>query len=348
LISAMGGAPIVDINIISYWRKSMKKRIIFVTFLMVILSVSMVFAGGGAQKSGAGKQLVYRVGFVNIADRDPICYPAMLKFVERMNSPEVLKKIGVDKVEVLTVDSDLDVEKQATNVDTILARGVDLMFIIGVNTEANTVDVEKCNAAGVPVFMVGTEASGGTWKFIGFNESELGQKQGEWCAANLPQNTKICYLQGVPGREAALFREQGFRDGISSRSDLEIISAQSGMFEVAKAMQVTEDWIQAYGNTIGAVVAADTQMTAGAIEALKGANMIDKVIVCGVIHLGTWDADLIRQGEESYAVYVSWLAVGTLCADVAADWYAGNTIPERSHIELQDITPQNYAEIIGR
>jgi ABC-type sugar transport system substrate-binding protein len=217
-----------------------------------------------------------------------------------------------------------------------------------VNTEANTADVEKCNAEGVPVFMVGTEASGGTWKFIGFNESELGQKQGEWCAANLAQNTNICYLQGTPGREATVLREEGLRKGIASRSDLKVMSAQPGNWERARGMQITEDWIQAYGDSIGCIAAADNQTVVGSIDALKAANMINKVTVVGVISDGSWDGDPVRAGEENYAVYVYWPEIGNLCADIAADLYAGNTIPERSHILLQDVTPQNYAQFIGR
>jgi ABC-type sugar transport system substrate-binding protein len=110
----------------------------------------------------------------------------MLKFIERMGSKEVLNKAGVEKIDILTADSDLSIERQTSNVETMLTRGVDIMFIIGVDTEGNTTAVEMCNAAGVPVFMVGTEATGGEWKFIGFNEIDVGKKQGEWCAANLP------------------------------------------------------------------------------------------------------------------------------------------------------------------
>ena len=59
--------------------------------------------------------------------------------------------------------------------ETLLTKGLDMMFIIGVDTEGNTTSVEACNKEGIPVFMVGTEASGGDWKFVGFDETELGK-----------------------------------------------------------------------------------------------------------------------------------------------------------------------------
>jgi ABC-type sugar transport system substrate-binding protein len=312
-------------------------------FILAAVCASLM-ASCNARKNSEKPEFLYRVGFVNIADSNPVCYPSMLKFLERMQSSELLQKIGVDKIEVLTADSDYNIERQTSNVETLLTNGVDIIFIIGVDTEGNTVAVEQCNAAGVPVFMTGTEASSGEWKFIGFNEIELGRKQGEWCAANLPQNTKIHYLQGTPGREATLLREQGFREGIAGRSDLAIVSAQTGNFEIARAMQVTEDWIQAYGNAIGCIVAADSTMIEGSIEALKAAQMVDDVITCGVVQLGTWDAAPIREGTEDYAVFVYWPSIGTLCADIAAEYYLGNEIAEKTYIELFDVTPANYTQ----
>lgn len=202
---------------------------------------------------------------------------------------------------------------------------------------------EMVKKLSIKIASLGTPVSGGDWKFIGFNETELGKKQGEWCAANLPENANICYLQGTPGREAAIMREQGFREGIASRGDLNILSAQNVKFDTAAAMQVTGDWIQTYRDKINCIVSSDLLMISGAVEALKAADMTD-VITCGVVHLGTWDADPIRDGSESYAVYVGWSNICALCADVAAEIYLGNLIQDKTHIELFDVTIDNYTE----
>ncbi|WP_283675487.1 sugar ABC transporter substrate-binding protein [Butyricicoccus sp. Marseille-Q5471] len=300
----------------------------------------------GTSAEGAGEN-VYRVGFVNIDNADPNCYAAMQNFVKAVESDEFKAAVGAEKVEALTADSAKDIEKQTTNVETLLNKGVDMMFIIGVDTSGNTMSVEACNQEGVPVFMVGTEATGGDWKFVGFNEVELGKKQGAWCAANLPENTNICYLEGTPGREAAVMRKQGFEEGISSRSDLKILSSQTGEFETAAAMQVTEDWIQTYGDKIGCIVSADSMMIIGAAEALKAAGMNEQVTTCGVMHLGKEDGYMIADGDETYAVFVSWPSIGTLCADIAQRIYAGETIDQQTYIELTDVTSENYDAIVA-
>ncbi|MFV0527880.1 MAG: sugar ABC transporter substrate-binding protein [Lachnospiraceae bacterium] len=269
----------------------------------------------------------------------------MQKFVDYVQSDAFAESVGADKVEALTADSAKDIEKQTTNVETLLSKGVDMMFIIGVDTQGNTTAVEACNAEGIPVFMVGTEASGGDWKFIGFDEKELGLAQGKWVADNLAENSNICYLQGTPGREATILREEGFMEGISSRDDLTVLSSQTGEFETAASMQVTEDWIQAYGDKINCIVGADGKMVTGAVEALKAAGMDKDVTTVGVVHVES-DGYLIENGEQKYAIFVSWPSIGTLCGEIAEKVYKGEEIPERTNIEMFDMTIDNYAELI--
>ena len=293
---------------------------------------------GGSDESGSdetekGGDYVYRVGFVNIDNADNCCYPAMQKFVEYVESDEFAKSVGADKVEAITADSAKDIEKQTTNVETLLSKGVDMMFIIGVDTQGNTTAVNACNEEGIPVF-------------IGFDEKALGEGQGKWCAENLPENANICYLQGTPGREATLLREEGFMNGISSRDDLTVLSSQTGEFETAAAMQVTEDWIQTYGDKINCIVGADGKMIVGAVEALKAAGMDKDVTTVGVVSVED-DGYLVKSGEQKYAIFVSWPSIGTLCGEIAEKVYKGEEIPERTNIEMSDMTQDNYEELIA-
>lgn len=337
----------------------MKKKHLLAMLMASVMGISLlagcnsvtIDSGSAGSADGnttdSNKEYVYRVGFINIDDADPNCYGAEQNFIKVIESDEFKAAVGADKVEALVADSAKDIEKQTTNVETLLTKGVDMMFIIGVDTTGNTTAVEACNAEGVPVFMVGTEAGGGDWKFVGFNEIELGKKQGEWCVANLQENSKICYLEGTPGREAAVLRKQGFDEAIASRTDLEILSSQTGKFATAAAMQVTEDWIQTYGDKINCIVSADSLMIVGAVEALKSAGMNENVITCGVMHLGNEDGYMIPDGDETYAVYVGWPSIGTLCADIAQRIYAGETINDKTYIELVDVTAENYNEIVS-
>lgn len=338
----------------------MGKKLIAV-LLTVSMAVAMLSGCGGTSDSGSGdssdtagvaeksgvdsEDYVYRVGFVNIDNADQNCYPAAMNFKEYVESEEFAKAVGADKVEAMAADSALDIEKQTTNVETMLTKGVDMMFIIGVDTEGNTAAVEQCNAESVPVFMVGTEASGGQWKFVGFNETELGQKQGEWCVENLPENANICYIEGTPGREAAVLRKQGFTDAIGERDDLNLLSSQTGEFEAETSMKVTEDWLTTYGDEITCIVCPDNFSALGASQAIAAVNKTGDIITCGVVG-NREDAELIKNGQETYGVFCYWPMIGTLCGEIAKQQYLGEEIPERSNIELFDMTKENCDELL--
>jgi ABC-type sugar transport system substrate-binding protein len=317
----------------------------YLVIVAAVLMAALVLGGckGKEQGQGGENKFRYRVGFSNINASDENCHVSEAIFVERLKSEEFKKMVGRE-VEVILGDSALNAERQANNVETMLTRGIDLLILIGVDTEANTTVVEMCNKEGVPVWMFATEASGGDYKFIGFDEAELGRKQGEWCVENLKQNAKIFYLQGTPGREAAILRESGFREGIKSRPDLVIASAQNGNFERARAMQITEDWIQAYGESIDCIVSCNNMMIPGVIDALKAAGMNDNVVTGGVIHLGTWDRDPIRDGSQNFAVYVGFETLGEISAEVVEKFYLGEPIGERTLIPLSNATRENYRD----
>lgn len=331
----------------------MKRRMITTMLLTVIIAGLCMGCGSSnnnedreASAAEAESEYVYRVGYVNIDDSNNVCYPAAKNFKAFVESEEFAEAVGADKVEALMIDSASDIEKQTTGVETLLNKGVDMVFIVGVDTAGNTTAVEACNAENVPVFMVGTEASGGDWKFIGFDEKELGKYQGEWCVENLPENANICYLEGTPGREATVLRKEGFEEALSVRKDLNIISSQTGNFTSADAMQVTEDWIQVYGDEIDCIVSADGTMLVGTCEALKGANMLESVTTCGVIACDD-EVYLIAEGTADYAVFVYWPSIGTLCGEVAQRAYQGEKIEERTNIDLHHITIDNYEELLA-
>lgn len=327
--------------------------------LVTVVIMCLVIVGGcstQSQTSDSAKTTskdteekhLYKVGFVNLADTDENCYLATKTFVDVVQSDEFKEKIGAGKnVQVLALDSELDIEKQTTNVENLLAEGVDMVFLIGADTEGNTVSVQACNKAGVPIYMVATEATDGDWKFIGWDELDFGAYQARWVAKNIDKDANLFYLNGTPGREAFIKRHKGFMDIIKKeRPDINIVSEQAAPNTTTEeGMQIAEDWIQAYGDDIDVIVSLSNHATIGVIQALKAAKMIDKVIVVDSIHSGTWDVQEVKDGEVDYSVYVGFDILGELSADVCARTYLGENVKDQELMELADVTIDNVHSI---
>ena len=344
----------------------MKKRVLAM-LMATMMAVGMLAGCGGqsdsgegsatsdnetAEESGSGEEaqdskgngdFLYKVGYSNLADSDENCNLSGSTFKEVVESEAFAEAVG-HKVSVEWTDSDNDITMQTSNVETLIAKGIDVLFLVGVDAAGNTTAVEACNKAGIPVFMVASTSEGGDWKMVGFNEFDCGKVQGEYVAENAKEGDKICYMTGTAGTENTVLREEGFLEGLSSRDDVEIISTQSGEYSAETAMQVTEDWVQAYGDEIDWIVTQDNQMAQGVIEVLKASNMIDKVRISSWIVPGTWDAEYIKNGESEHAVYVSFVTLGQTAAEVCEKFYKGEEIPDETYMELQSVTIDNYSD----
>lgn len=343
----------------------MKKFIALLLALLMVFSLAACASGGDSKdntdtkdnssdadtskdnSASADSDKAYKIGWVNLSDNDENCYLATTTFADIVTGADFASAIGYDgTVDVITCDSQMDLETQTNLVENLITEGCDLIYLIGCDTEGNTVCVNACNDAGIPIFMVATTASGGDYTFVGWDEYNYGVYQANWAAENFPENAKVCYMDGTSGREAFDKREAGFKDVIAEkRPDIEIMSTQAAENTSAEeAMQITEDWITQYGDDIDAIVTQSNLTVLGVVEALKAAGMENDVIIVGGIHCGTWDVDLIREGIENYGVYVGFDTLGKLCADIAERWYKGETINSEEMIEFYDVTPDNINE----
>lgn len=290
----------------------------------------------------------YRVGFVTYADSDSSIQAMVETLEEGLESDELKEAIGADKnIEYIQIDGKADGATQQAGVETLLTQDVDIVLMYGATMPSNTNCVKLCNEAGVPIVLVGSDAEEGDYYYVGFQDKDLGIAQGKFVCDNLEENATVCYLSGAPEQENAQNRKEGTLSTIKElRPDIEILAEQTGNWLTEEAMRVTEDWIQAYED-IDCIVVADNKMTQGVSEALKAAGMQDEVMVVGVIHLGSWDAQMVADGNMTAGVYVGFPVLGDYCVEEVKKIYLGEEIEPRVNIDMYDITADNYAEFFG-
>ncbi|MGL6199027.1 MAG: sugar ABC transporter substrate-binding protein [Lachnospiraceae bacterium] len=215
------------------------------------------------------------IGYCNGADSDVFMVARKDAFAEVAGENS--------NIEIKYADANQDVQKQLSDADTFISSGVDCLVLVPNDAEAIVPAVESANAAGIPVICLGIKAASGDFIYVGSENYEAGKMQGEYFAENLPENAKVLYLAGTAGMDHSQARREGFEDALADagRSDVEILADLDGDYDMAKAMQITEDWIQKYSEFDG-ICAANDQMALGAVEALKGANRLEGVMVTGI------------------------------------------------------------------
>ena len=282
-----------------------KLAALFLAASMVVASLAGCSGPGTANNkegfgssSGGSADGKFTIGYCNGADSDVFMVARKNAFIEATKDNE--------NIEIKFADANQDPQKQLGDADTFIAQGVDLLILVPNDAEAIVPAVEAANAAGIPVMCLGIKAASGDYIFVGSENYDAGFMQGEFFAENLPENGKVLYLAGTAGMDHSAARREGFLDALKKeggRTDVEILADLDGNYEMAKAMQITEDWIQKFPE-FDAIVAANDQMALGAVEALKGANRLEGVMISGVDGL-----------KEAYEAIVNGEMVQTILQD---------------------------------
>jgi inositol transport system substrate-binding protein len=315
----------------------MKRKKNFVRTMSVLFTFVAALAVVGCAKKEEGTK-VFRAGYSNSNDAD---------FFDKYKRDEFEKLASGDSsIQVSFTNANVDLQRQLDHVDNFIAQKMDAIILCPVDTDGIIPAIEKANAANIPVICIGIDAGGGDYTYVGTEYIDAGIRQGKYMVEHLPQNAKIVYLAGTPGYSHARDRRAGFLDTLAAgRSDVTVLAEQTANYERARGMQLMEDWIQAYPQ-IDAVIAANDQMALGALEALKGANRANGVLIAGVDAVAE-ACRAIKNGEMAISILQSAprLAQGTY--DTIKKLQKGETIEKQIIIPHENVTIDNVDEYLS-
>lgn len=195
---------------------------------------------------------------------------------------EGAKKAGEENsVNIIVTDAQNKPSKQQTDIENLLAQGVDIIIIDPADSDAIVAAIEEANNNKVPVITVDRASNGGdVISHIGFDAIKSGNIAGEYLAKKLDKKGNIVELQGILGTNVAQDRSKGFNEIISQNKDMKVIARQSANFDRAQAMSVMENILQA-NPKIDGVYAANDEMALGALEAIEGSGRSKEIILIG-------------------------------------------------------------------
>ena len=252
-------------------------------------------------------------------------------------------------VDIVITDAQSNTPKQVSDIQDMVAQGVDVLFIPPREEEGLEPALKAARDAGVPVFMVDREANAEICKdyltFMGSNFIEQGERAAEWLVDATSGKAKIAELQGTVGASVTADRGEGFKTVIDENPGMEMVASQSGNFNRAEGQNVMEQILG--GNPdLDAVYAHNDEMAIGAIQALKDAGRKPGEDVTVVSVDGTRDAlQAIIDGDLGATVETN-PRFGTLAFDTAKKFLSGEQIPTRITVQDHLFDKGNAAQFI--
>ncbi|MBM1312310.1 ABC transporter substrate-binding protein [Sulfitobacter mediterraneus] len=243
--------------------------------------------------------------------------------------------------------------KQVADVDSMIAQGVDAIFLPPREEQPLLPAVLRAKGAGIPVFLVDRSVDPNVAKagvdyvtFMGSDFIEQGRRAAEWLISNSDGTEVIVELEGTTGSSPANDRKKGFDDAVAGQSGMTIVASQSGDFARDKGRQVMETLLQSHPD-VTVVYAHNDEMAIGAIQALEAAGRKPGEDVTLVSIDGTRDAlQAIIDGKLGVSVE-SAPFFGPVACDTMKAYAAGEDVPTWVKVEDRVFTKDNAADHIG-
>lgn len=240
------------------------------------------------------------------------------------------KELGIT---LLVVDAQDKPAKQLNDIEDLIQKKVDLIIINPTDSAAIFPAIEAANKAKIPVITVDRGAAGGqVVVHIASDNVAGGAMAARFIAQQLKGTGKVVMLVGIPGTSAARDRGAGFKNELKKYPNIKLVAEQVANFNRAEGMRVMENLLQAYPD-INAVFAQNDEMALGAIEAIRAAGKLGKIIVVGFDAIP--DAlNAVKKGEMAATVAQQPYLMGQLAVQKAHEYLTNKTVFIPVELEL--------------
>ncbi len=234
---------------------------------------------------------------------------------DRQYFEEQAKRLGAT---VTFAACDNSERTQASKVENMLSKGIKVLVIQPVNSDAAAPFVEAAHKAGVPVVAYDRVINKADLDYYVTQDSyAVGKMQAEAAVKATGGKGNYVILSGQSGHSVAAEITRGNLDVLKAHKDIKVVSQQNhDAWSAAQAMATVENVLTKQKNNVQAVLANNSGMANGAVQALEQQGMTGKVFVAGA------DADLpairnIVAGKQQFEVLKAWKPLAEAAATLA-------------------------------
>ncbi len=241
---------------------------------------------------------------------------------------------------VVEVVADGDAQQQNAQIQSLIAQGVSAILVCAV--DQNTIEraLMAAKQANIPVVAYDRDLpdSAVVQSFVGPDSKVDGRLAGEYTAkalANYEGTINIVELIGALNDQNGIDRSAGFREGISTLKDVNIIEVPTD-WDSARALSGTQNAFQATPDVAAVFAATDTHIPAVQtvltdLGRLVPVGQEGHVVITGVN--GSRDGyDAVVNGTADAFVVMGTEATGRKAVDLVAHLLAGEAVDRTNYV----------------
>lgn len=319
----------------------MKKAKKWMALLLAAVMTMAVLAGCGKQEatdgenSGSGK-LKIGVSYYALSGE----YNANLKSAMQSYFDEA----GLaDKVELSVTDAGGDANTQNSQLENMIASGVNAIILIPGDATAQAVMVEEAHAQNIPVIELctKTEAEDYRTSFVGSDDIVAGRMLMEYLGDLVDGKGDMIIFHGPTGVSAEINRHTGAQQMIKEKNwDIKVVAEKVCNWSREEAMTAMENIITS-GMKFDIIFAENDEMAVGALSALKDSGL--KYVIGGIDAVP--DAvQAVADGDMDCTFFQDYITQAKTALDVAIKAASGEQVDASYDIDFVLITKENVAD----
>jgi ribose transport system substrate-binding protein len=259
-------------------------------------------------------------------------------------------------VSLVITDGNVDINKQNSDVEDLLAQNVDAIVMSPVESAGLVPAGNKVMNAKKPLVLLDRDIPSNKTVFIGQSNVTMAKAVGDELVKKLNGKGKVLEITGLIGSSPAIDRQKGMKEALAAAPGIEVIATGDGQWIRDPAVKLMEDWLVAFPE-VNAVFSHAEESSWGAQFAISRANR------CGdkIMHF-THDASnagfkSVKSGmfmaDGNYSPFI-----GDIGVRVALMSLLGQDIPDKQKYEFEGflyrlpdlpaVTPENVDQWLGK
>jgi D-xylose transport system substrate-binding protein len=252
-----------------------------------------------------------------------------------------------------TLAADNDNARQLSQVEDALSRGAKVLAIQPTDSAAAAAYVSKAHERGAKVIAYDRAiAGGGADFFVSHDSHKVGVLQAEAAIKATGGKGNFVLLDGQSGHSVALEITRGYKDVLKpyvDRGDVKIVVEKNhDAWSPEQALKTMEDAIAKTNGDIAAVLANNSGMARGAVQAVQAGALAGKKVFIAGADADAANVNYVCEGKQSVEVLKDIKPLAYKAAEVAATLAQGKPVAGGSTaaVEVLLITADNARHIL--
>lgn len=243
-----------------------------------------------------------------------------------------------DGVEVITLNSQYDVEQELANIDSLINQGVDGISMFSFNETGAVIAAQRAAEAGIPIVVtdsVGSVTAAGesVVASVDFDWYGMGVDYADWMAENHPGERFVILtgnLESVPSQQINL----GMIERADELGKNDLAGIEDTNYSPDNAVQIADDLL-ASGEDFSIMFVMDEDMAGAVIRSYSDKGVLNDPITIISQNGSPAGIPLVRDGSLSYTISSSpgWEGLVAYLA------LHNNVIGERSEVDEAFVLP---------